>query len=178
MRERDVSVAKAKEIIIKEVYRGIEDEYLELQQQFYQEESNATKSETARYFSSLHLLIAGNAVWHINNPRYQMSPDNPFYPKPEHKLADLRMEDAPSGTNNRMRYIPVDGVKTNGVTNSDSLNDTLPDVLEPFEYIASLPSKRVRKMATAALNIWYRVPQRSLEIIDSVIDMLHSSSLM
>ncbi|KAK6524082.1 Geranylgeranyl pyrophosphate synthase [Orbilia ellipsospora] len=51
-------------------------------------------------------------------------------------------------------------------------------VLEPFKYVASLPSKRIREVAIKALDIWYQVPEPSLNIIISAIDMLHSSSLM
>ncbi|KAK6538188.1 hypothetical protein TWF694_011070 [Orbilia ellipsospora] len=57
---------------------------------------------------------------------------------------------------------------------------TIPDkvVLEPYRYISSLPSKKIRHLAIDALDIWYIVPQRSLEIIKNVIDTLHSSSLI
>ncbi|KAK5989903.1 Bifunctional sesterterpene synthase astC [Cladobotryum mycophilum] len=56
----------------------------------------------------------------------------------------------------------------------------LPDklALEPFHYISSLPSKGIRKLAIEALDIWYKISQESLDVIHSVIDMLHSSSLM
>ncbi|KAK6530333.1 hypothetical protein TWF694_003690 [Orbilia ellipsospora] len=51
-------------------------------------------------------------------------------------------------------------------------------VLEPFDYVKSLPCKKIRKVAIEALDIWYNVPQRSIDVINSVIDMLHSSSLI
>jgi hypothetical protein len=51
-------------------------------------------------------------------------------------------------------------------------------VLEPFRYVATLPSKGIRNVAIDALDIWYRVPEHSLNAIKRVIDMLHSSSLM
>ncbi|KAK6525320.1 hypothetical protein TWF694_005463 [Orbilia ellipsospora] len=50
--------------------------------------------------------------------------------------------------------------------------------LAPCEYIASLPSKKVRKMMVEALNCWYQVPKQSMDIIESVIDQLHTSSLI
>ncbi|KAK6510051.1 hypothetical protein TWF481_004764 [Arthrobotrys musiformis] len=51
-------------------------------------------------------------------------------------------------------------------------------VMEPCNYIDSLPSKRIRRFAIDALDIWYRVPAQSLTIITNVIEILHSSSLM
>ncbi|KAF3931652.1 Dimethylallyltranstransferase [Dactylellina cionopaga] len=51
-------------------------------------------------------------------------------------------------------------------------------VSEPYEYVSSLPSKKIRNTAIGALDGWYRVPQQSLDIIISVIDMLHNSSLI
>ncbi|KAK6536015.1 hypothetical protein TWF281_000261 [Arthrobotrys megalospora] len=51
-------------------------------------------------------------------------------------------------------------------------------VSEPFEYVSSLPSKKVRKLAIEALDIWYQVPQQSMDTINTIIDILHSSSLI
>ncbi|KAF3922227.1 Dimethylallyltranstransferase [Dactylellina cionopaga] len=51
-------------------------------------------------------------------------------------------------------------------------------ILEPFDYVTSLPSKKIRKVAIEALDIWYQVPQQFLDIINSIIDTLHSSSLI
>ncbi|KAK6525512.1 hypothetical protein TWF694_005642 [Orbilia ellipsospora] len=51
-------------------------------------------------------------------------------------------------------------------------------VLEPTQYISSIPGKRVRKATIDALDYWYRVPQSSLDAIQSAIDLLHTSSLI
>ncbi|KAF3310904.1 hypothetical protein TWF173_009142 [Orbilia oligospora] len=50
--------------------------------------------------------------------------------------------------------------------------------LEPYDYIKSMPSKGIRNVAIDALDIWYMVPQRSLEIAKNIIGMLHTSSLI
>jgi ophiobolin F synthase len=60
----------------------------------------------------------------------------------------------------------------------NSLLTTLQHILEPFNYITTLPSKGIRRIAIDALDIWYRVPENSLNSIKKLIDMLHSSSLM
>ena len=51
-------------------------------------------------------------------------------------------------------------------------------VTEPYSYIDSLPSKGVRNSVIDALETWYQVPERPLEIIRTIINMLHSYSLM
>ncbi|KAK6505213.1 hypothetical protein TWF481_007131 [Arthrobotrys musiformis] len=51
-------------------------------------------------------------------------------------------------------------------------------VMEPCEYIASMPSKKIRHAAIDALSLWYKVPPSAVKTIKSVIDMLHNSSLI
>ncbi|KAF3105329.1 hypothetical protein TWF569_001292 [Orbilia oligospora] len=51
-------------------------------------------------------------------------------------------------------------------------------ILEPYDYIQSLPSKKIRHAAIDALDIWYNAPPTSIAIIKNIIDMLHSSSLI
>ncbi|KAG2414728.1 hypothetical protein HFD88_003920 [Aspergillus terreus] len=60
----------------------------------------------------------------------------------------------------------------------DSENDSPHIVLAPFKYIKSMPSKGVREKLIDALNWWFKVPQPELEIIQNVVDLLHTSSLM
>ncbi|KAK6354954.1 hypothetical protein TWF696_004082 [Orbilia brochopaga] len=123
MRERNVSVAEAKEILIQEIHRRIEDEVLELQQQFYDDESNEAKRETARYFSALHLVLSGNALWHLDKSSI---PDHPFYPKPEHKLADMRRDAFIDDTTSGMHCGQVNKVEANGVIKSTSSYERAP----------------------------------------------------
>ncbi|OCL09522.1 terpenoid synthase [Glonium stellatum] len=51
-------------------------------------------------------------------------------------------------------------------------------VLEPYHYVSSLPSKGVRDMAIDGMNFWLEVLLQSTAAIKSIINMLHSSSLM
>ncbi|KAK6529297.1 hypothetical protein TWF281_008474 [Arthrobotrys megalospora] len=80
-----------------------------------------------------------------------------------------------------------DGSRTNGfheestayesniwLEQSSELSEEI--VLKPFEYISSQQSKKISTQAIQALDFWYNLPRRSLDIITSVINMLHSSS--
>ncbi|KAE8391647.1 isoprenoid synthase domain-containing protein [Aspergillus alliaceus] len=51
-------------------------------------------------------------------------------------------------------------------------------IAQPFNYINSLPSKRVRETFVDALNTWFHAPDRSVNIIRGAIGDLHRCSLM
>lgn len=50
--------------------------------------------------------------------------------------------------------------------------------MAPFDYITSLPSKGVRDVFIDALNIWLRLPETVVTRVKSIINTLHSASLM
>ncbi|KDQ20093.1 hypothetical protein BOTBODRAFT_142693 [Botryobasidium botryosum FD-172 SS1] len=51
-------------------------------------------------------------------------------------------------------------------------------VLEPFTYVTSTPGKDIRTKLLDAFNLWLKVPQDKLLVIERVISMLHNASLM
>lgn len=51
-------------------------------------------------------------------------------------------------------------------------------VMEPSKYIQSMPSKGVRNAAIDALDVWYEVPNASLQVIREIVSTLHNASLM
>ncbi|KKY24573.1 putative geranylgeranyl pyrophosphate synthetase [Diplodia seriata] len=51
-------------------------------------------------------------------------------------------------------------------------------LLGPFEYLYGHPGKDIRSQMIAAFNAWLQVPEKSLEIITSVVGMLHTASLL
>ena len=48
----------------------------------------------------------------------------------------------------------------------------------PFDYIMSLTGKNVRSQLLSAFNVWLQVDEKSYNIIDKVIEMLHNASLL
>ncbi|KIJ66066.1 hypothetical protein HYDPIDRAFT_87429 [Hydnomerulius pinastri MD-312] len=52
------------------------------------------------------------------------------------------------------------------------------ELLEPFVYIASSPSKEIRSQLIAAFNEWLQVPPDQLELITRVVGLLHNASLL
>lgn len=59
--------------------------------------------------------------------------------------------------------------------NSDVVEKVL---LEPYEYIASVPGKEVRSMLINAFNLWMKIPEDKLQIVKEITKMLHNASLL
>lgn len=72
------------------------------------------------------------------------------------------------------------GLSTNVRTeyDGDGTTLTLKVVMEPFRYLSCLPSKGVRNKVVDALNYWFEAPSYAVEVVKSVTNLLHSSSLM
>lgn len=51
-------------------------------------------------------------------------------------------------------------------------------VLEPYEYMASKPGKEFRVKMIDAFNDWLHVPQDQLRVVERIVTMLHSASLL
>jgi len=48
----------------------------------------------------------------------------------------------------------------------------------PFDYLVNIPGKNIRKALIEAFNEWLHVPQESIEIINRVVAILHTASLL
>ncbi|CAF0989864.1 unnamed protein product [Adineta steineri] len=57
-------------------------------------------------------------------------------------------------------------------------NENLDDILEPFNYLKSLPGKNVRSKLIEAFNYWFQVSEEKFKIIDEIMSMLHNASLL
>ncbi|KAF3905314.1 Dimethylallyltranstransferase [Dactylellina cionopaga] len=51
-------------------------------------------------------------------------------------------------------------------------------LLTPYEYLTSMPSKGVREAFVDALNLWFSVPDETLEKIKEIGGILHTASIM
>lgn len=51
-------------------------------------------------------------------------------------------------------------------------------LLEPYTYLISHPGKDIRSKLIQAFDLWLKVPKETLEVINKVIGMLHTASLM
>lgn len=55
---------------------------------------------------------------------------------------------------------------------------TIQHLIAPFEYVKSLPSKGIREALVDAVNAWLVLPERTIKVIKTVAQKLHSSSLL
>ncbi|KAL8684005.1 MAG: hypothetical protein Q9186_000035 [Xanthomendoza sp. 1 TL-2023] len=93
-------------------------------------------------------------------------------------------------TNDNKSEVPVlDGNKENRFCLKDGLNgpceiastpqEAAKDTaLAPYEYVKSMPSKKVREVLIDGLNRWLQLPEKSLDIIRNIVVMLHTAALM
>ncbi|CDM32996.1 hypothetical protein DTO013E5_5797 [Penicillium roqueforti] len=179
----------AKAVVQAEI-RAHEERFCYLKEQY-----KATASPSDSILSWLKLLehsMAGNWVWSLCVPRYFKVERNPYKDHlekfgseavrvltPEEHLRDSKQEI------NGTKEIELQEPKSNNTAESDVLAKytsgypTIDEpVLNPYTYINSLPSKNVRQTMIAALNSWYKVPVKSLLIIEGAVNFLHNSSLL
>ncbi|KAI4115644.1 MAG: hypothetical protein LQ345_003801 [Seirophora villosa] len=67
---------------------------------------------------------------------------------------------------------------TNGIHLPDSESANSEAVLAPYEYVTSMPSKKVREVVIDGLNRWLGLPEKSLDLIRNIVVMLHTAALM
>ena len=56
--------------------------------------------------------------------------------------------------------------------------DYIQAITRPFDYVMSLLGKNVRSQLLSAFNVWLQVDEKSFNVIDKVIEMLHNASLL
>ncbi|CAF4068031.1 unnamed protein product [Rotaria sp. Silwood2] len=66
---------------------------------------------------------------------------------------------------------------------SDELSTADPDqenkiLLEPYEYIRTIPGKQIRPKLIKAFNLWLHIPEDKLLVIGDLVEMLHNASLL
>ena len=51
-------------------------------------------------------------------------------------------------------------------------------LLEPYTYLMAVPGKNVRGLLVHAFNRWLMIPAEKLAVVEEVINMLHTASLL
>lgn len=51
-------------------------------------------------------------------------------------------------------------------------------LLEPYDYITSVPGKEVRATLIQSFNVWMKIPAEKLDLINDITRMLHNASLL
>ncbi|KAF3215077.1 hypothetical protein TWF192_007451 [Orbilia oligospora] len=170
MQTQDVTIAQAKKLVERKCLE-LEQQFLRLSWELLDNTEHMIQEEAARYISALHYLVAGELSWHAGSNRYRIEPSDPFYPKPEYKLNDF-----PQDTRGLANSVQAEWSGYMARAVRKIIRRGIITVLKPFEYLLSLQTKKISSQAIQALDFWYNLPRRSLDIISSIVDMLHSSS--
>ncbi|CEO59444.1 Putative Geranylgeranyl diphosphate synthase [Penicillium brasilianum] len=88
---------------------------------------------------------------------------------------ELSATELPPKSKHRRNKSSVDGTKYKDGTWSPKNEKIL---MGPYEYMHQHPGKDVRRQMIQAFNSWLQVPPDSLAIIDKVVTMLHTASLL
>ncbi|KAK6343822.1 hypothetical protein TWF696_007481 [Orbilia brochopaga] len=163
MRLNDVTVAEAKQIVKEKI---LEDEgrFLRLRDQIVKDAGEEDRDLLARYLSYAQWIYSGYLVHLKFTPRYRFDPGNPLCPRPEHKLKDL-----PGGKASDHESHVEGNAK-------GAVNDHPQRINNHSPANGNIKSEKngVIKHPSSQEN----VPERSVNIITNVIDLLHSSSLI
>ncbi|OHW95340.1 geranylgeranyl pyrophosphate synthase [Colletotrichum incanum] len=181
MRESHLSVDAAKGAL-KDMIIDLEREFCRLRDDWLNS-SEGISDRLKRYVCYAQFTAGGSAYWHANAPRYQSCPetraqDHNGLLSPTTDAATT--DDSGSTGYSCQSHLTADQVSRLG---SISSYETTPPtavspVMEPYNYIKSLPQKGFRTKLALALNVWLQVPQKKMEVINNIISTLHSASLM
>ncbi|RDA82765.1 hypothetical protein CP532_2031 [Ophiocordyceps camponoti-leonardi (nom. inval.)] len=188
MKEHDIGSQEAKSMLAG-IISELELEYTRQRNKFEAAHQSSTK-ELIKYVDAVQLWYSGNFYWRACHARRCSKPEDLIVASKERLISDQGLSLSSSVSNSNSSTSKADpSVMCNGSTmsagneeqfyNRDHLTQLSEKIiLAPFDYLHSLPSKNVRSKAIDALNAWYQVPDSSLTAIKSVLDLLHSSSLM
>ncbi|KAK8006183.1 fusicoccadiene synthase [Apiospora marii] len=84
----------------------------------------------------------------------------------------------PAVVDQRPLALAQPGFTKSHVSGDCSLQKNEALILQPQQYLETMPSKDVRNAIIDGLEVWYHVPEKSLAVIRDIVALLHSSSLM
>lgn len=84
-------------------------------------------------------------------------------------------DDAGVGSSSGTRSVPEDAFKGDGSTWTGEKEKI---ILGPYDYLFDRPGKDIRRSMISAFNVWLKVPEERLAIINKVVGMLHTASLL
>ncbi|RDA94543.1 hypothetical protein CP533_2747 [Ophiocordyceps camponoti-saundersi (nom. inval.)] len=187
-KRRDIGTREAKSMLAG-IISELESEYTTQRNEYETTHGPLTK-EVAQYMETVQLWYSGNFYWRACHARPCSTPEELIVTSKQGVISDQETSLLSSVEGSNSATLDADASFTcNGSTTSISNEEQVSDkdhdmdsfekiVLAPFDYLHSLPSKGVRTKAIDALNVWYQVPDSSLAAIKSILDLLHSSSLM
>ncbi|EPS43801.1 hypothetical protein H072_2231 [Dactylellina haptotyla CBS 200.50] len=188
---RNIDISEAKGIV-REQINGFEQGFLRKRAAFY-EDSTGKSEALLKYIETWYYVIGANTHWSSDCYRYNSVPKVTRDEAPlkaeqmQSVLEELTISGSstPNSQNSESPEIwageskattPTVSETPEETTNGEGLDTEL--LLAPYEYLRSMPSKGVRETFVNALNLWFAVPDKSLQQIKNIGQILHTASLM
>ncbi|KAF9892770.1 Geranylgeranyl pyrophosphate synthase [Aspergillus nanangensis] len=189
MEERDITAKEAKEALLTEKMKPLEDQFI-AEKAAFQRDHGETSPRLAHYLQLVEFMVSGNWYWGSNCYRYHNWREvRPW-------LADSKLDESTAKCDAyleaaaaaraaklippKIEEEPLDRFLDLKTTVREHPSPLLNDehVSGPVNYLESLPSKNVRGLIVEALSSWFKVPQATLDNIESIVCHLHSASLL
>ncbi|CAF4278743.1 unnamed protein product, partial [Adineta steineri] len=149
-------------------------------------------SQVKQFVDSLANMIRGNLSWSFETQRYfgsereevkrtrrikLLPPKTTVQDNILHSQKDAKISSDNHKDQHNIHKLNDLEIKMNRNMDDNSCGN-LDDILEPFNYLKSLPGKNVRSKLIEALNYWFQVSEEKFKIIDEIMGMLHNASLL
>ncbi|KAE8374211.1 terpenoid synthase [Aspergillus bertholletiae] len=159
--------AKTREHIV-----NFEKQYLSARQALYRKYEDLP-IHLVKLAEVIEVTIAGVHYFTANSPRYQIHSNDP-----NPSASDTLYKNVPSNFS-QSTFQQWDKQNHQPVLSQQGLMGIDKSALNaPILYIQSLPSKRARSQLLDAFNIWFEIDHKTLTTFKSVIEDLHSASLI
>ncbi|KAF3083605.1 hypothetical protein TWF102_000627 [Orbilia oligospora] len=198
----NLDIETAKDIVRKKALE-FEQKFLKDRQEFLKTHAHRN-TRLAKYIEGWYYAMSANLWWNLDCPRYHSAPPNPEPTDPsvkeiEERLGNTSIEGqnvthqdlATSSTSDKAASHQKNELETPTAAASLSLskatNETAKSsnevldtklLLEPYEYLISMPSKGVREAFVDALNLWFSIPEPHLTKIKDIGKKLHTASIL
>ncbi|EGX49003.1 hypothetical protein AOL_s00079g224 [Orbilia oligospora ATCC 24927] len=197
----NLDIETAKEVVRKKALE-FEQKFLKDRQEFLKTHAHRN-TRLAKYIEGWYYAMSANLWWNLDCPRYHSAPPNPEPTDPsvkeiEEKLGNTSIGQnvadqdlATSSTSDKAASHQKNELETPAAAASPSLskatnetaeasNEVLDTklLLEPYEYLISMPSKGVREAFVDALNLWFSIPEPHLTKIKDIGKKLHTASIL
>ncbi|KAF9890100.1 hypothetical protein FE257_006261 [Aspergillus nanangensis] len=177
MKDLNLNVAQAKEMLIKEKILPLERKFREKRKEYLQ---NPAHKHMTGYLDRLEAIHSGSWFWGATCPRYNDWCHNfAFLYGDNEKLSPRDIASAKWTELAERRPLPgMDlGVKCAPEKRSERLvNANM--AMAPIQYLQSVPSKNIPSIILKGMNVWVQLPNKTVDHIEKTMTCFADASLL
>ncbi|CAF4078026.1 unnamed protein product [Adineta steineri] len=150
-----------------------------------------TDTQVGKFVDGLGAVIIGYDVWSFETPRYfgtereevkrtrrvtLLPPEASMQENFTEAISKQKKNSNGNTTEDvsSQQILHQDEPTSNNISNAKYMDK----ILQPYDYLKTLPGKSIRTKLIRAFNYWLNAPEEKLVIIDDIIDKLHNASLL